>query len=177
MTTEAGTESRSVSTPVDVASGLLLLDGLLIGTSSLFWLVRGRYFDARFYDTVTGGLWSLATGLGADVERVVSSGVRLAGLLGLMASVFVVTVGCTSFRRREPWAWYVMWSLPAFGALDLALVAADEAITPLSVAWHLAVFALAFAALVLSTAEVFPTNENGARAEAPAPSSERASVQ
>ncbi len=149
----------------EVAWVMLFLDGLLLGMGSLFWLLRGHFFDTRFYDTVTGGIWPIATALGPSLVQVASAGVRLAGLLGSIASIFIVATSATSFRRRERWAWYVMWTLPAFAVFDFAIVAGYQAATLTALVWDLALFALALAALVLTVGEFFP---NGGDASAPA---------
>lgn len=142
--------------PAEIAWVLLFLDGLLLACGALFWIMWGRFFDHGFYEALTGGTWAVAEPLVSPrIEHVAAAGVRVAGFLGAMASVFVLAISTTSFRRKERWAWYVMLTLPAFATLDFGLVAGYGAVTPVSVAWDLSLFALALTALALSYREFF----------------------
>ena len=106
---------------------LLFLDGLLLGGTSMFWIAWGRFFDTGVYQAISAGTWPTAAALAPSVERVAGVGVRLAGFLGAMASLFVIAVSVTSFRRGERWAWYLMWMLPCFATLDISDCSPDTA--------------------------------------------------
>jgi hypothetical protein len=152
--------TRRAANAAEVAWVALFLDGLLLGCASLFWIVRGRFFDPGFYEALTGGTWAIVTQVvSPSVERVAAAGVRLAGFLGAMSSIFVTVIALTSFRRLEKWSWYVVWVLPAFAALDFALIAGYGAVTVTSVVWDAALMGLALVALALSYRAIFPRTE------------------
>lgn len=153
----------------EVAWVLLFIDGVLLGCSALFWIIRGRFFDPGFYEAVTGGSWAVASALVPSLDRVATAAVRFAGFLGAVASVFVIAISTTSFRRRERWAWYVMLTLPVLGALDFSLVAGYDAVTPTSLLWDLALSGLAAISLTLAYRAVFaPITPSGEELPSPA---------
>lgn len=153
---DEGLRARPRHAPAaELAWVILMLDGVLLGLTSLFWIVHGRFFDVRFYDTSTRGVWPDAAAIAPSIERVAAAGVRTAGFLGAMASIFVVTVTCTGFRRGEPWAWYALLVLPAYAVLDFALVAGYGAVTFTTLVWDAALFGLAAAGLTLSYGTFF----------------------
>lgn len=156
------------SAAADVGWVLLFIDGLLLGCSALFWIMRGRFFDPGFYEAITGGAWSTASALMPSLDRVATAAVRFAGFLGAVTSAFVIAIATTSFRRGERWAWWVMLALPVFAALDFSLSAGYDAVTATSLVWDLAVAGLAVASLAV-TYRAFFAPVTPAREEQPAP--------
>lgn len=144
---------------------LLLVDGVLLGCGSLFWLGRGRFFDDAIYEKVGGASWPSLSAIAPSVERVASVAVRLVGVVGLCASILVIAVAMTSYRRGDRWAWYAMWALPLYCSLDTATLASYRALTPTAAAWNLALFTIALLALVAPYRRFF-----GARPSEPAAS-------
>ena len=150
-------EARRHRPPADVAWVAIFLVGLVLGCGALFWTLWGRFFDPGFYEAVSGGTWTVTSALvSPGIERVATAGVRFAGFLGVMASVFVIAISLTSFRRRERWAWYVIWAVPAFAALDFAMVAGYQALTLTSILWDAALLVLALVGLGFSYRALFP---------------------
>jgi hypothetical protein len=140
----------------DTAWVLLLLDGLLIGCASLYWLFQGRFFDTGFYEAVVGGPLGVdGTVPSPRLQVIAAAGVRLAGFLGVIASVFIVAVAATSYRRGERWAWYAMWTLPLLATLDFSLIAGYGALSPTAVVFDGAVLVLSLAALISSNGVFF----------------------
>lgn len=133
----------------DNAWVLLAAYGLLLGLVSLLWLVRGQLFDREIYEAVGGVSWSLARGLDAGVVDLVAALVRLAGVLGAAFAAFVVAVSATAYRRRERWAWYVMWTLPIASTADVAVLAAYGGLSLRSLLWDLYLLALSVTGLAL----------------------------
>jgi len=81
----------------DVSTGLLvLLFGLMFVIGGLsVWFVEDRFERAALV--------------------LVSSFAAVAAILG-------VGVALTAYRRGEPWAWWAMWSVPAFFVFHAALL-------------------------------------------------------
>lgn len=151
----------------EVAWVLLFVDGLVLGSSSLFWILRGRFFDRGFYEAITGGGWTLFSAIvSPGLENATTAATRLAGFLGAMSSILIIAIAMTSFRRGERWAWYAMWTLPAFAVLDFGLIAGYSALTVTSVTWDITLFGLAMASLVLSYRRFFPRTEAPRQAHA-----------
>jgi len=138
---------------------LLFVNGVILLCSSLYWMTHGRFFDPEFYDAVAGGPFTDAALLSERVENLTSAGVRLAGFLGLLGSIFIIFVSATSFRRRERWAWYAMWTLPLLATLNFALLAGYRALTPIGVCWDAVFLLLSLSALIGSTSSFFPEEE------------------
>jgi len=150
-------EARRHKAPSEVGWVAMFLDGLVLGCGALFWALWGRFFDPGFYEAVSGGTWAVTSALvSPGIERVASAGVRLAGFLGVMSSVFVIAIALMSLRRRQRWAWYVLWAVPAFAALDFAMVAGYQALTLTSILWDAALLGLALVGLGLSYRAIFP---------------------
>jgi hypothetical protein len=153
-------EERELSLTSPVRGGaetvwvLLFLNGVILGCSSLYWMTRGRFFDPQFYEAITGSSFESAI-LSTRAEALSAAGVRLAGFLGFIGSVFIVAVSATSFRRGERWAWYAMWTLPLLATLDFALLAGYEALSPIAVCWDAMFLVLSLAALIGSANSFF----------------------
>jgi hypothetical protein len=136
---------------------LLFLDGLLLGSSSLYWIARGRFFDRGFYQAIGASSWpSFSDFLSPQIEGAISAAVRLAGFLGLMASVFILAMATTSYRRAERWSWYMAWTLPVLAVLDFGLTAGYRAVTFFTLLWELSLAGLALTSLALSYRHFFP---------------------
>jgi hypothetical protein len=133
-----------------------MIDGILVGGTSLYWIMWGHFFDRGFYPRVGGGSFTDLAATIPNIDRVASTGVRLAGFFAATTSIYVMAVAATSFRRREPWAWYVMWTLPVLAALDFGLLAGNGGLTLLAATWDVTVFGLALVALVLPYRAFFP---------------------
>jgi hypothetical protein len=143
---------------------LVFLDGLLLGCASLYWLVRGRFFDESLYEALTATRLAEPGEPFAPVENVVSAAVRLGGVLGLCASVLVMAVALTAYRSGERWAWYAIWALPFYCSLEIATLAGYQALTPTAAVWDLGLLALALFALVAPYRWFFPTPSQPPRA-------------
>jgi hypothetical protein len=128
---------------------LLFLYGLMLGTVSSFWLLRGRLFDPELYDRVGGESWTLMKALDADVVLLLSMVVRLAGAIGLMASVLVMAISVTAYRKEERWAWYAMWALPLCSTFDVAILAASDSLSFTSLVWDIYMLSLSLLGLIL----------------------------
>ncbi len=155
---EVGDETRASA--ASSAWVVLFADGLVLWSTSLYWIAWGHFFDEGFYEATTGGSWEVLRQEVPYVERVTDAAVRQAGLWGAMASMFVIAVSVTSFRRHERWAWYAAWAVPALAVLDFAVNAGHHAVTPLSVAWDITVGGLALVALALPYRMFFPESSS-----------------
>ncbi|WP_146649036.1 hypothetical protein [Labilithrix luteola] len=134
----------------------VLTNGFLLASAGLYWLARGRFFDPRIYEAVGGPSWTLMEVLDADVLRLVSAGVRFAGMLAILAGILVMAVGATAFRRGERWAWYAMLALPLYVTLDFMALAGYGALSPTNVIWDAALMVTALFALVVPYRRFFP---------------------
>jgi hypothetical protein len=150
-------EVRSVEADTaEIAWVVLFVDALVLWATALYWLRWGHFFDDGFYEATTGGSWEVVAGQTPYIEDLAGAAVRLAGFFCAAVAIFVIAVATTSFRRHEPWAWYVTWSLPALAALDFALLAAHGAVTVLSVTWDATIGGLALVALLVPYRDFFP---------------------
>jgi hypothetical protein len=122
--------------------------------AALYWLVHGRFFEVDLPERVAGSSWEVAASLFPDVVDLVRALVRILGAAVFMASVMLMGIAATSFRKREPWAWYVMWSLPCFALLHFSILLGYHAVTLVSSAWDGVLFVGAVAALL--TTDVQP---------------------
>jgi hypothetical protein len=127
---------------------LVFLDGLLLGCGALYWLARGRFFDENVYEKISGTPWTTITSLFPSIEKVASVAVRLSGVLGLCASILVMAVALTGYRRGERWAWYATWALPFYCSLEIATLAGYRALTPTVAVWDIALLTVALLALI-----------------------------
>jgi hypothetical protein len=132
----------------------------------LYWLARGRFFDENVYEAISGTPWATLNALFPSVENVASVAVRLAGVSGLLASMLVMTVAVTGYRRGERWAWYATWSLPFYCSLEIATLAGYRALTPTVAVWEAALLSLALLALVAPYRWFFPPQPSHADAVA-----------
>lgn len=128
---------------------------MLLGCGSLFWLGRGRFFDETIYERIGGASLPSISAIAPSVERVTSVAVRLLGVLGLCASILVIAVATTRYRRGDRWAWHAMWALPLYCSLDTATLASYRALTPTALAWNLALSTIALLALLASYRRFF----------------------
>jgi hypothetical protein len=136
------------STAGGTAWVLVFLVGLLLGCGSLYWLVRGRFFDENLYDAIAGIPWTSLSASVPAAERVASAAIRIGGVLGLCASLLVMAVGLTAYRTGERWAWYVIWALPFCCTLEIATLAGYRALTPTAALWDISLLAMALFALI-----------------------------
>jgi hypothetical protein len=127
---------------------LVFLDGLLLGCGSLYWLAHGRFFDDNLYEAIIGAPFSTLEASYPAVEKVASAAVRLAGVLGLCASMLVMAVAVTAYRAGERWAWYATWAVPLYCSLEIATLAGYRALTPTAALWDTGLLTLALFALV-----------------------------
>jgi hypothetical protein len=132
----------------EAAWALLFVDGLILGCTSLYWIFWGHFFDPGFYKAMSNGGWAHLVTFLPEVDRVAATGVRAAGFSCAMASLFIMVVAGTAFRQCERWAWYVMWTVPLFAAVDLGMLAGQRALSAVSATWDVTIFGLAFIALV-----------------------------
>jgi hypothetical protein len=134
--------------------------GLMLGAVSLLWLLRGQLFDREVYEVIGGMSWSLMKALDAGVIGLVSALVRLGGAMGMVVAAFVIGVATTAYRSGERWSWYVMWTLPFIPIVDLAILAAYNALTLRTIVWDLYMLALALVGLALPYRVFFPAPED-----------------
>lgn len=149
-------------TAASTAWVLVFFDGMLLGCGSLYWLVRGRFFDEALYYALAG---SPATQLSAPAENIATLAIRLGGVLGLSASLLVMAVALGAYRGGERWAWYATWALPLYCSLEMATLASYQALTPTVVLWDVGLFSLALAALVAGYRHFFAAPEERPRSE------------
>jgi hypothetical protein len=139
---------------------LVLVDGVLLGCASLYWLLRGRFFDENLYLALAAGAADASAS-----ENVTTVAVRLAGVLGLSASLLLIALALGAYRGGERWAWYATWALPLYCSLELATLASYQALTPTVVLWDVGLFLVALAALVLGYRLFFARPEQRPPAE------------
>jgi hypothetical protein len=122
---------------------------MLLLFASTYWLVRGRLLDMSVEEAILGASFGIVEALFPGVDRLIAAIIRLAGTLGIVASVALMAVSATGFRRGERWAWYVMWALVLFPTLDLAVLAGYGALTGAAALWDGSMILLALAGLLL----------------------------
>lgn len=150
-------ETRSTSARARSTSWVLLfLYGLMLAFLSMYWLLRGRLVDHDLYERVGGISWTLMDALHADIILLLSMVVRMAGAAGLIAALFVMGVSATAYRREERWAWYMMWALPLGSTFDIAILAANGALSVTSLVWDLYMLAVSLLGLILPYEGFFP---------------------
>jgi len=142
---------------------LVFLDGLLLWCGSLYWLLRGRFFDENVYRALAGGA---VPELASSTENVATAAVRLGGVLGLCASLLVMAVALTAYRSGQRWAWYATWALPLYCSLDISTLASYHALTPTAAVWDVGVLLLALIALIAGYGWFFTRKETTAGAPA-----------
>lgn len=123
--------------------------GLLLFMASVFWMSWGRFFDRGFYTAISDIPWVATEDAMPSFARLISAVTRLVGALGICASLVIMGVAATGYRRGEPWAWYILWALPLHATLDLATLAAYDALTVTSAAWHLFLLIIAVSGLLI----------------------------
>ena len=141
-------------TAASTAWVLVFLDGLLLGCASLYWLLRGRFFDENLYRALAA-----TTANEAPAENVTAVAIRLAGVLGLSASLVFMALALGAYRRGDRWAWYATWALPLYCSLEMATLASYQALTPTVMLWDVGLFLLALAALVAGYRHFFALPE------------------
>ena len=53
---------------------------------------------------------------------LITFSLRTYGLLSLAWYFLVIAISVTAYRRGEKWAWYALWSLPAFYVVSTAIL-------------------------------------------------------
>jgi hypothetical protein len=137
---------------------LVFVDGVLLGCGSLYWLLRGRFFDENVYRALTA-----TTASDVPAENVTSVAIRLAGVLGLSASLVFIALALGAYRGGDRWAWYATWAIPLYCSLEIATLASYQALTPTVAVWDLGLFSLALAALVAGYRHFFAVPEERPR--------------
>jgi hypothetical protein len=135
---------------------LLFIDGLILGCTALYWIFWGHFFDRGFYAATSNGSWAHIVTFLPEMDRIAGTAVRSAGFSAALAAIFVMAVAGTAYRQCERWAWYVMWTVPLFAAVDVGLLAGQRALTPVSATWDAALFVVALVALVVPYRSFFP---------------------
>jgi hypothetical protein len=143
--------------PGTTAWVLVFLDGFLLGCASIYWIVRGRFFDENLYAALAGTPGFGPMGPLPVNEDIVSAAIRLGGVLGLCASILVMAIALTAYRSGQRWAWYAIWALPFYCSLEIATLAGYHALTATAVVWDLGLLAAALFALVVPYRWFFPT--------------------
>ncbi len=147
-------------TAASTAWVLVFLDGVLLGCGSLYWLLRGRFFDENLYSALAA-----TTPNEVPEENVTAVAIRLAGVLGLSASLVFMAMALGSYRRGDRWAWYATWALPLYCSLEMATLASYQALTPTVMLWDVGLFLVALAALVAGYRHFFSLPEERPREE------------
>ncbi len=131
--------------------------GMLLCVASLLWLISGLPFDQVTYERIAGVPWKEAVNsLEPRMLRMMTAIVReMGGNTGLVAGLFTMVISATGFRKREKWAWFALWLLPAHSALDMATVASYGALTRHALIWDLSLIAATSAALICSAKVTF----------------------
>jgi hypothetical protein len=143
---------------------LPLLYGVLLVTASLFWLVNGRFFDRSMYMAIISIPWDAVDQTMPATAQLTTAVVRLSGALGTCAGIVIMGVAATGYRWGERWAWYLLWALPLYATLDLAVLGAYGALTLVGFAWDLLLLALALGGLLVPYRSFFEVGTRDARA-------------
>jgi hypothetical protein len=118
---------RETSTPVDSSAGrksvkfwsrngwkFLLSLVLVIGLFGIGDVVFGLDADPAIPEGVAGMSPDEIRELSTPLATLVDLQARAGGVHLLMASVLWTAIVVIPYRRRERWAWYTMWTFPAW---------------------------------------------------------------
>jgi hypothetical protein len=120
--------------------------------ASFRWLVMGIPFDSATYEHAAGIAWQdLIAALSPQVLRVITLLVlELGGNIGVLAGSLTIAIASGGLRQGERWAWFTLWCLPIHAGIDLATVAAYDALTPAALAWDLGLILITSLALLFA---------------------------
>ena len=126
--------------------------GILLLLASLYWIFAGMPFDHLTYEKIINSSWSdFIAGSSPHTVKLISALVReLGGNIGIVAGILIMAISSFSYRKREKWAWYSLWVVPANVLFDAITLTYYGALTYSSVAWDSLLFLLTSLSLILS---------------------------
>ncbi len=78
--------------------------------------------DGDRLQTLTGMTWSQLVASSPGLANYITLGAKEFSLNGAAFAFFVVVISLKGYRRGETWAWYALWVLPVYRAVDAALI-------------------------------------------------------
>ena len=97
---------------------------VLVAVIGLWPLILGIKEDASIPLGITGMTASELEAASAQGYRLLDFEVRSGGMALIMIGTLLSTVLLGAFRQDRPWAWWVMWVLPIWGASTFGLILA-----------------------------------------------------
>lgn len=136
---------------------LLVLAAILI-VFGIGDVIRGLDADPAIIRSITGRTLEELRAQSPDVVEVGHAMTRAGGLQLAAVGVLMSAILLTAFRRWERWAWYAMWTLPAWSlAVFFLMLSIDRAhgVPPPPPLISGPIFAVLSAALLLAVAPRF----------------------
>lgn len=138
---------------------LLLAMTVLVAVIGFSPLVLGIKEDASVPLGITGMTASEIEATSAQGYRLLDFEVRSGGMALIVIGTLLSAVLLGAFRQNRPWAWWVMWVLPAWGAsvsvLILAIGVAPGQAPPTPMISGPIIAVLSSALLIVSAPRVF----------------------
>jgi hypothetical protein len=103
---------------------LLLTMTVLVALIGLWPLILGIKEDASVPLGITGMTASQLEAASAQGYRLLDFEVRSGGMALIVIGTLLSAVLLGAFRQNRPWAWWVMWVLPVWGASVFVLILA-----------------------------------------------------
>jgi hypothetical protein len=100
----------------------LLAISLLIGLAGLWALLVGITEDQSVPVGLTGLTVSQLQAQSPEAYRFADFGVRAGGMGLVVVAVLLASIVVFAFRQQQPWAWWALWALPAWGISTVLLI-------------------------------------------------------
>ncbi len=78
--------------------------------------------DSDRLQTLTGMTWSQLVASSPSLANFITLGAKEFSLTAAVFAFFVVVISLKGYRRGEKWAWYALWILPVYRAVDATLI-------------------------------------------------------
>ena len=116
--TEGQSESRDGGWVVFAAMGMFnTAQGLLL-------LIFGGEVVQESFRNLVGVPWAQLAEANPAFTAYVNDLLMILGLFLAAFGLLVVGIAITGYRRKRPWAWYIMWTAPAFYLMTAAILLA-----------------------------------------------------
>lgn len=107
---------------------LLLILAVILSVFGIGDVIRGLDADPAIIRSITGRTLEELRSESPDVVKVGHAMTRAGGLQLTAVGILMSAILLTAFRRWERWAWYAMWTLPAWSlGVFLLLLSTDRA--------------------------------------------------
>jgi hypothetical protein len=95
---------------------------VILGLFGIGDVASGVHADELIPLGVTGKSVAELRAESEQAYRLLDLGARNGGMLLILLSILMTTILIIPFRRGERWAWWVMWTLPAFAVAAFIVI-------------------------------------------------------